>query len=325
FNDSVIPSQTMLRTALQEKAVCSILDASADARFSAATSIRTSAARSVLCVPLVHAGNAFGAIYLDSDQTPFSKEDSDFCELIAGNMASLLSNKRLQHKLQQEETLRRQLRRYLPEETVNAIITKQENTLPGGTSREVTVLFSDFRGFTAAAEQLEPQKVLEMLNAHFSVIVDIIFKYNGVLDKYLGDGLMALFGVRNGDDDHALNAVKCALEMRRDLQIKLIERTRIKDRPALPLGIGINTGKVVIGDIGSHLRSDYTAIGDAVNMASRLVGLAKSGQILLTEQTYNAVKDSVKCTDLGMTKVKGKSNELKLFSAEELQEKVKKA
>lgn len=313
--DAVQPSRTLLETALRTRTVCVTRNAE-DPRFSAAMSMRQASVQSALCVPIFYKGKTLGALYLDSAQpAAYLKEDADFCELLAGNMAAAISNKRLESKVLHDESIRRQLSRYLPFETVENIIANKESGLPASQHKEITVLFSDFKGFTAAASGLKPEKVLEMLNLHFSVLVEIVFRHGGILDKFLGDGLMALFGVRKDGSEHALAAARCALEMRQCLTGRTLEH----GIQPLPLSIGINTGEVVIGDVGSATRTDYTAIGDTVNMAARIVALAQSNEILVSARTMEAAGGSLISSPMQPVKVKGKNEEIQLYSLRGIQ------
>jgi adenylate cyclase len=154
-----------------------------------------------------------------------------------------------------------------------------------------------------------------MLNEYFEVMVEVLFKFQGTLDKYVGDEIMALFGAPVDMPDAPVNAVRCALEMQKAL--REFNRTRVAEgQEEIKIGIGINTGRVITGAIGSSRTLQYTAIGDAVNTASRLCSVAKAGEIILSENTMNRVRHMVDATALTPVKVKGKEQELKIYSVE---------
>jgi adenylate cyclase len=183
----------------------------------------------------------------------------------------------------------------------------------GGELREVTVLISDIRGFTSMSEKKEPAEIVHMLNDYFEVMVDILFRAQGTLDKYVGDEIMALFGAPVDMPDAPLAAVRCAIEMQRAL--KEFNRTRTAEGlEPIKIGIGINTGRVITGAIGSSRTLQYTAIGDPVNTASRLCSVAKAGEIILSENTMRRVAEHIDSVHLPAVKVKGKENELQIYN-----------
>ena len=175
-------------------------------------------------------------------------------------------------------------------------------TIPlGGEKKVLTVLFADIRGFTPIAEKISPEQTVELLNRIFNVMVDAVFKYGGTLDKFIGDAIMVIYGAPVEVKDHAVRAVLSAIEM-----VKNISKLYNSNEAPVNVGIGINTGQMVIGNIGSNKRLEYTAIGDAVNLSSRIQTMAEGGKILMGEATYNFVKDEIPCEFLGAFKIKGK-------------------
>jgi len=183
---------------------------------------------------------------------------------------------------------------------------------------EVSVLFADIRGFTNLSEDMAPEKVRSVLNTYLAFLTEVIFKYKGTLDKYIGDAIMAFFGKINKEENHALRAIKAAIEMQEE--IKLFQK-RAKDIPLVSYGIGINTGEVVVGHIGSGKRLDFTIVGDSVNIASRLCSKAKKNQILIGEPTHNLVKDRIKVEKVGPINLKGKKRQLTVYNVVRVEEK----
>jgi class 3 adenylate cyclase len=182
----------------------------------------------------------------------------------------------------------------------------------GGEEREVTILFSDIRGFTAMSEAMSPTEVIAVLNEYMSLMNQIVEKNNGVVDKYIGDSIMAIFGAPVSYKNDAARAVKTAVEMVEELK-KLNRERKKMALPEISIGIGLNCGTVVAGTIGSQKRMNYTVIGDNVNVASRLCGNALPFQILVTESVYSKVKDLVNANPLGSIKVKGKTKDISVY------------
>ncbi len=188
-------------------------------------------------------------------------------------------------KSRQEEALRNRLSRYVGNNLVEKLVNLKEGVLLETERREVTVLFADIRSFTALAERMTAEEVVMMLNEYFSEMVDIVFKNNGLLDKFVGDQLIAVFGLMDSDTNPAENAIRTALEMQQ-ATARLMEKRRAQGRECFAAGIGVNTGLAIIGNIGSSNRMDYTVIGDCVNVAARLEQMAEGGEIIIGESTY---------------------------------------
>lgn len=208
--------------------------------------------------------------------------------------------------------------RYVAPEVVNQILKNGEEGLKlGGTRRELTVLFVDIRGFTPLSERAEPEEIVEILNEYLDLAANCIFKYNGTLDKFIGDAAMAIFNAPLLLEDHPMRAVEAAWAMKEGsaaLERRLVERFGF----GVKFGLGIHTGPAVFGNIGSKSRMDYTAIGDTVNTAARLESNAKPGQIILSDAVYQAVKDRIKAGSLGEIKVKGKEQGISIYELEGL-------
>jgi len=219
--------------------------------------------------------------------------------------------------LWEKEFIKNTFERYVSKELAHEILQHKEELQLGGEEKEVTVLFSDLRGFTSMSEKLSPGEVVSLLNTYFTGMIEVISAHQGMVDKFIGDAIMALFGapIRRGDDP--LKAVQCGLEMQRRMH-HLNEDRISKSLPPLIMGIGINTGSVVAGNIGSIHRMEYTVIGDTVNVASRLEGASRSGDVLITEATYLKIKDAVRVTRLEPMMFKGKSAQINVYRVDGL-------
>jgi len=179
--------------------------------------------------------------------------------------------------------------------------------------KECTVFNSDIRGFTRMSEKTEPQIIVDMLNEYFELMVETVFKYEGTLDKFMGDGIMALWGAPVTHPDDASLSVQCALEQMHVLGE--FNRSRLaRGQPPLGVGIGIHTGPLVAGYIGSSKALSYTVVGDTANTSARLCGIAESGQIIVSEMTYEKLAGRFECQELPPAHVKNKENALRIFN-----------
>jgi adenylate cyclase len=184
----------------------------------------------------------------------------------------------------------------------------------GGTRQPVSILFSDIRNFTAISERLEPEEIVEFLNDYFAAMVQEIFAEQGTLDKFIGDGIMAVFGAPISRPDDPVRAVRAARGMRRSLRA-FNARQRARGGVEIDIGIGISHGESISGNIGSEQRMEYTVIGDSVNIASRLEGLTKNHpyKILINDRIYEQVAREFECVLLGEERVKGKAHAVLVY------------
>lgn len=203
--------------------------------------------------------------------------------------------------------------RYVSKDIVDHLLKNEKAADLGGEEREITAMFADIRGFTAMSEKMTPHEVINVLNHYFGDMTDLVFKHGGTLDKYIGDCLFAVWGSPLPDKNHAQKAVQCAIE----IQKRLLEQ-HTKEFPPIALGIGICSGPAVIGNMGSKQRQEFTAIGDTINIASRLSGYAEKGEIKITKTTYDLIKHQYKCKELEPLKVKGKEKPLTVYLVKEL-------
>ncbi len=209
---------------------------------------------------------------------------------------------------------------YVSKDVLNEVLHNYKEYLKSsaGQKVELTVLFSDIRSFTTMSETTPPEKIVEMLNIHFSVMADIILKHNGTIDKYIGDAIMAFWGAPVPTKDHAEQAVLAGVEMLEGL--KEVNRT-LKDRGfahEVKIGIGINSGVATIGNIGSEQKKNYTVVGDTVNLSSRLESITKEYKtpLIFSEYTYNKIKNTIDCKLLGNVKVKGREQPVDIYTVE---------
>ena len=214
--------------------------------------------------------------------------------------------------LREKNAIKRAFTRYVAREVVTEILKDPDKIVLTGERREVTVLFCDVRGFTSLSERLAPEEVVTLLNAFYTLMIDTTFKHDGTLDKFLGDGVMAIFGAPIFHPDHCLRALRTALAMQAGIR-ELSARRVAEGKAPLRVGIGVNAGSAVAGSVGTETRMEYTVIGDSVNVAARLESYAKPGQILITEHTHGLVRDAIEARALGRLKVRGKEEELEVY------------
>jgi adenylate cyclase len=253
-------------------------------------------------------------MHLDSlfTSNAFTEKDLQICTGMAQQAAISIQNARLASRIEREAQTRAQISRLIPPSVVEQVVKGELTIEKGGRLTEVTMLFSDIRGFTTMSDGRPAQEIVNTLNEYFEVMVDILFKYSGTLDKFVGDEIIGLFGAPISIEDAPFKAVASAIAMLQALEE--FNRTRAAENQApIRLGIGINTGNDITGSIGSTRALQYTAIGDAMNVASRLVNVAASGEIIISENTYRQVAGRIEATQLPPVKVKGKAEELKVY------------
>ena len=213
-----------------------------------------------------------------------------------------------------KEKVKLAMGKYMSPDVMKRVIMNIDNLGLGGKKATVTVLFSDIRGFTSMSEQMTAQQVSEILNEYFTEMEPIITKYNGIINKFIGDAVMAIFGEPIQDKNHAENAVKCGYEM--ILKVKELQKKWAKEgKPKIEIGVGINTGEVFVGNIGSINRMEYTVIGDTVNLASRLESYNKvyKTKILISNSTYEATKNIIETMKISNVEIRGKAHKMDIY------------
>jgi adenylate cyclase len=290
LTDRLPVSRTVTRKAMTDKMAVLSQDARRDAQFSGSESIVSQGVRSTICAPLVAESGVHGVIYADrlDPFAAFSEDDLALISAIAAQTAVAVETARAHERLAREEVARANYGRFLPPFVVQKLLENPESFTLGGTNQLITVLFADIRGFSRIAERERPEKIVRLLNRFFSEMTEIVFAYGGTLDKYIGDEIMSLFGAPTVTPDDASNAVSAAIEMQKRL-IELNAELKTDGFEQIGVGIGLHTGEAIVGYVGSERRSEYTAIGDTVNLASRLQANALAGQILLSGVTAQAV------------------------------------
>ncbi len=253
--------------------------------------------RSLICVPLILNERTIGVLGVMNrrDRPEFTRADRRLLWAISSQIDTAI------FEGLQIQKYRDVFGRRVGPQVMERLLNESDRDLLKGERAVVTTLFSDIRGFTHTAEQVDPELLVHMLNDHLSAMTDIVLRYEGMVDKFVGDCVMALYNAPERQPDHAVRAVKTALEMMTTHQ-QLMQ----KWSPTLPaIGIGIDTGETIVGNFGSSQRNEYTAISHHVNLASRLCGIAEANQILISEDTYAQVRDHVTVEPLHGLKLKG--------------------
>lgn len=307
-------SKTVVDRVMSERISLLSFDTQADERFLAAQSIMLQNISSVMCAPLLGKDGVLGVIYVDCRERLrlLREDDLDLLNAVAAETSIAVDNALTHKRLVKEELARAKYRRFMPAHVVDEILANPDSVMLGGANCCVTVLFSDIRGFTSMSEQLNPEIVVQILNEYFADMTPIVFDHHGMLDKFMGDGMMALFGVPYPTDDAASNAVSAAIAMQCGMAM-LNEDLKTLGLAEIAIGIGINTGTATVGYIGSRERTDYTAIGDAVNLAARLEKRAEPGQIIISRHTLDAIGSEFPVRQCDRIMVKGKQESVEIY------------
>lgn len=307
-------SGTIVNEVLRDRAGVLSSDASVDSRFQGSQSIIMQGIRSSMAVPLIHSEDLLGLMVIDSQvaTNAFTEKDLQLFQSIANQAAIALQNSLYALKLEEEALTRQRFQKLLSPAIAEQVISGEVAVEKGGQLRETTVLFTDIRGFTSMSERASAEEVVDMLNEYFERMVEIIFDNEGTLDKFVGDEIMALFGSPVSHEDDPVRAVNTAIEMLEGLEVFNKER-KAERKEEIHVGVGVNTGEVVAGYLGSSKALEYTVIGDTVNTGARLCGLAEPGQIIISESTHSRVKEQFTFEALPPTTVKGKAQPLRIY------------
>ena len=309
-------SSTITRKALEANEAVLTRDARLD--FAGSDSIISANIRSAVCVPLISEGRALGLIYVDSPGPDrFGDRERDLVAAVANTAAINIERARLTEELRQQAQLRQNFERFMSPNVARLMASyfSQHGQLWEPQELMVSVLFADVKGFTSLSETLSPREVQDLLNEYLHEMTEVIFRHNGTLDKYIGDGIMALFGAPQlaepGEaQQYAIQAVDAALGMIAAHK-RLVEK--LDPSKAFSFRIGINTGPGYAGFFGTRQRLEYTVIGDTVNTASRLEKAAELNSVLIGEATRNAVGDAFTVQEMGELQLKGKARRVRAY------------
>ena len=270
-----------------------------------------------MVVPLLHDNekDVLGVLWLDSESlAQFQPKDLEVITSVASQAAMFIENTMLAKKIEQEIIVRDRFTRLVAPNVAEQMISGKLEVKKGGQLiQELTVFNSDIRGFTAMSEGTQAETIVEMLNEYFEPMVETIFKYEGTLDKFMGDGIMAFWGAPVAHRDDAIRCVQCALDQMEVLG-KFNRKRMGEGKPPLAVGIGIHTGPGVVGYVGSSKALSYTIIGDTANTSARLCATAAAGQIVLSEATVARLGPRFECEEIDARALKGKEKPMRRFN-----------
>ncbi|HEY9907155.1 MAG TPA: adenylate/guanylate cyclase domain-containing protein [Thermosynechococcaceae cyanobacterium] len=295
----VVAQQSVLSTVLATRNGEIINDLTSDARSNGDSTDFCS----MIVAPLKRQDGAIGLLCIGSQAcTHYSAADLKLLNALASQAAAAIENALLHQNKLHEERIKSNLERYVPAQLVQAILDSGGHISLAPVRKDITILFSDIRNFTTQCEELAPETIVGYLNDYFTDMVEVIFAHKGTVNKFVGDMIVALFGAPAGMENHEVRAIETAIAMQQRLRAGSIPWIRDHFRT----GIGIASGSVIVGNIGSPQHMDYTAIGDRVNTASRIQSIAQGGQILVSRSVYEAAHDRFEFKELGNLTVKGK-------------------
>jgi len=308
-------SRTVLGLNRDERKAVLSFDTATDQRLAAAVSIVASGIRSIMSVPIFHKADFYGILYLDTGDigAPFSPDDLELLTTFAGQVGIFVKNARLVGQIQQETELRTNLGRYLSPSVVSEIARGKLIPSLGGETREGTCLFSDVVGFTRVCRSLSAAEVVSMLNRFFRDQVDAVFRFEGTVDKFGGDAMLCVWGAPVKMADHAGPAVSAALDMQNRLYGFNLDLEASGSPVRIHMGIGLNSGNFIAGNVGSERRLEYTVIGDTVNLAQRVEEKATGGQVLVSDATRAFLKGA-RASRLRPTMIRGAFGETVVHS-----------
>ncbi|HTQ05716.1 MAG TPA: adenylate/guanylate cyclase domain-containing protein, partial [Polyangiaceae bacterium] len=312
-------SSTIMSHVMKERATVLTHDAAMDFAASKGKSMILNRIGSAIVAPLLHNNDILGVLWLDSETlAQFQPKDMEIVTAIAAQAAMFIEITILGKKIEQEIVNRERFSRLLSPNVAKRVLSGALEVKKGGQLvEECTVFNSDIRGFTRMSEGANPAAVVDMMNEYFEQMVEVVFKYEGTLDKFMGDGIMALWGAPVVHPDDALRSVSCALEQM-DVLARFNRRRVEENQEPLAIGIGIHTGPLVAGYIGSSKALSYTVIGDVANTSARVCGIAAPGQILVSEATLARLQNRVEVEELPPANLKGKEKPFRIFNVKRL-------
>jgi adenylate cyclase len=310
-------SSTILNHVIKERAGVLTHDASMDFAASKGKSMILNRISSAMVVPLLHESekDVLGVLWLDSESlAQFQPKDLELITSVAGQAAMFIENTILAKKVEAEIVLRDRFSRLVAPNVADLMMSGKLEVKKGGQLvQELTVFNSDIRGFTAMSEGTAAEVIVEMLNDYFELMVETLFKYEGTLDKFMGDGIMAFWGAPLGHRDDAIRSVQCAIEQMDVLG--RFNRQRIgENKPPLAVGIGLHTGPCVVGYVGSSKALSYTCIGDTANTSARLCSTAAAGQVVISETTLARLGNRFEFEEIDAKSLKGKEKPMRRFN-----------
>ena len=313
-------SKTMLEEVMRERVALLTFDALSDQRLAGTESVRIHQIRAAMCTPLWSGEKIIGVMQLDTPHHTgsFTEQDVDLLATLANYCAVAIERNRNARDAEFQRGVRNRLERYHSPAVIEQVLQEDpaDEGVRGLKQAEVSVLFADIVGFTAFSENSEPEEVAALMKGFFTHAVEAIFSTGGTLDKFIGDCVMAFFGAPMQQEDHAYRAVLAAVRIREALDDWNDERRR-EDLPQVRIRIGINTGPVVVGDIGSNRRVDYTVLGNTVNVAARLEEAAAGpGEIVIGEETYRQLAGRIPAVTMGDLQLKGLSQRTAVYRVE---------
>jgi adenylate cyclase len=306
--------QSIVRKVVEEKVAILSDNTLEDQRFGG-QSIVMQRVRSAMCGPLIGSEDrVLGVLYVDNLTTAhrFSEDDLEFLIAFAGIAGVAIENSQFADRIRRETLARSNFERFFAPGLAARIASSPDAVKLGGDKRQVAVLFSDIRGFTALSETMTPDEIAQLLTEYFTEMVECVFRNGGTLDKFIGDAVMAQWGAPIGEPDDADRAMRAALEMMQALDA-LNANWRVAGKPELAIGIGLNIGEAFAGNIGSERRLEFTVIGDTVNTASRLCSAADGGEILLSEDFRRALREPPTLEERPAIELKGKRERIPLY------------
>jgi adenylate cyclase len=310
--DAAAISRTLIEMTLAQRVAILTCDVRMDPRFDSSKSIYASDVRSLICGPLYEGDGIIGVLYVDNPVTQqFSEADLELFTALANYAAVAIAQARLAERLARESRNRERLERYHSPAVVERVLARQDEVL-AAQEKDISVLFADIVGFTAMSETRPPAEVAAMLNTFFSRMTDEIFAEEGMVDKFNGDAILAVFGAPVDQADHAGRAVRAAQAMRR----AVAEMNANGSLPQLRIRYAINSGVAIAGDVGSAKRRDYTVLGDVVNTAARLETIAKPDQIVISRATFDRIRPPIAASSLGEVPLRGRVEKVEVLSVD---------